>query len=377
MNATAMALAAKINKEYGEGTIIPASQMRIARRYTSGSVAIDIALGGGWPANQWSEIIGKESHGKTAVTLKTIAANQAQDPNFTTLWVAAEHYDTEQAEALGVDKERVLVVRTQAAELALQTMLEYAESRSVDCVVLDSYPALIPDEEAGKDMDDFVVALGARLMGKFFRKAGAATRRSMTDPDDRPMLGLIINQYRDAIGQFSPQPGTPKTSPGGKAKNYAYYVQVEVTRTEYIDEPRPGKGKVRVGQTIKVKTVKNKSAAPQQIATVDFYFRSAPFLGFTRGDYDTAKELITMGVLFDVIKRGGAYFSYGDIRWHGRPEMEKAIYPDLTLQESIRRDVLEASKHVDEKRTIASEDIDAAENAGSRRVKKHSTEEAA
>src|SRR5213076_1488749 len=113
LNTEALALAARINKELGEGAVIVASDMRVPKTFTTGSLSLDIALGGGWPGNQWSEIIGKEGYGKTAITLKTIAANQRINPDFSTLWVAAEHYDTRQAKALGVDNSRVVVVSTQ------------------------------------------------------------------------------------------------------------------------------------------------------------------------------------------------------------------------------------------------------------------------
>lgn len=384
VNAEALALAAKINKAQGEGTVVIASDMRIAKRFTSGSLSLDVALGGGWPGNQWVEVIGMESHGKTAIVLKTIAANQRVDPDFTTLWIAAEHYDTDQAEALGVDNSRVVVIPTQAMEFAFQTMLEFAAARAVDCIVLDSYPALVPDEEADKDMDEAVMALGARLFGKFFRKAGAATKRSLSDPDDRPILGIVINQYRDAIGQFSPH-GTPKTTPGGKAKNFAFYVRVEVKRDEFIDEARPGKGKVRVGQVIKVKTIKNKSAAPQQVATVNFYFRDAPNLGFLRGDYDVVKELFTMGLLFDVIERRGAYFQFdnGEVgedgkpryRWQGKDSMIAALREDLTLQDEIRDAVMSEASKTDAERSITEADVDAAESAGKRKVSRRAKED--
>ncbi|MDX3260731.1 hypothetical protein PV336_16040 [Streptomyces sp. MI02-2A] len=376
MNSEALALIAKVNKEHGEGAVCFASEMKVPRRFTSGSLSLDIALGGGWPGNQWVEVIGRESHGKTFVVYKTLAANQKRDPNFTCLWIAAEHYDTDQAEALGVDNERVIVVPTQAMEFAYQTMLEFAASRAVDMIVLDSYPALIADEEQEKDMDEAVMALGARLTGKFFRKSGAATKRSMTDPDDRPILGVVINQYRDKIGAFSPH-GTPTTTPGGNAKNYAFYTRVEVRRDEWIQEARPGKGKVNVGQVIKVKTVKNKSAAPQQVATIDAYFRSAPFLNFARGDYDVTKEIMTMGILFDVIERKGAYFQidngeYDDkgkpvLRWQGKDPMLAAIREDLDLQDSLYEKILTASKKVDE-RSITEDDLEAAKNAGTKKV---------
>lgn len=335
----ALAVAARINKKLGVEALIVGSDLKIPRRFTSGSLALDVALGGGWPGNQWCEVIGRESHGKTAVVLKTIAANQRADAQFTTLWVAAEHYNPEYAEFCGVDNTRVIVFPTQKMEVAYQTMLEYAASRAVDCIVLDSYPALIPDEEAAKEMNELVVALGARLTGKFFRKAGEATKRSMTDPTDRPILGLIINQWRDLIGGFSPR-GTPQTTPGGNAKNYAFWVRVEVRRFEYLDEARPGKGKVRVGQTLKVKTVKNKSAAPQQMASVDFYFRDAPVLGFSRGEFDVAKELLQMGVLFDVIVRRGRYFHVADRRWDTKDSMYEALRGELDLQDYIRGEVL-------------------------------------
>lgn len=377
MNQDAQALIASINKEHGEGAVCYASDMRIARRFTSGSLSLDIALGGGWPGNQWSEVIGRESHGKTTVVYKTLAANQQQDPNFTCLWVAAEHYDTDQAEALGVDNTRVLVIATQAMEFAYQSMLDFATSRSVDMIVLDSYPALIADEESEKDMDEATMTLGARLTGKFFRKAGSATKRSMQDPDDRPMLGIVVNQFRDAIGKRAMHGITPTTTPGGNGKNYAFYTRVEVRRDEYILETRPGKGKVNVGQVIKVKTIKNKSAAPQQIATIDFYFRAAPYLNFPRGAYDTAKEIMTMGVLFDVIKRKGAYFEYEDgvyddkgkpvRRWQGKDPMLAALREDTEFQQVVYQAVLEAATHADE-RSISEEDLVAAESTGTRKV---------
>lgn len=348
INKAARALVNQINKKIGAEAIVLGSDLKVAKRFPSGSPALDVALGGGWPGNQWSEIIGRESHGKTAVVLKTIAENQRRDPEFSTLWVAAEHYDEGQATALGVDNERVIVAPTQEMELAYETILQFAESRTVDCIVLDSYPALIPDEEAAKKMDESTMALGARLTGKFFRKAGAATKRSLTDENDRPLLGLIINQWRDQIGAFSPQ-GTPKTTPGGNAKNYAFYVRVEVARAEWIDEVRTGKGKTRVGQVIKLKTIKNKSAAPQQTATVHFYFRNAPYLGFSRGDYDTAQEILVLAQLFDVVHRRGTAgaITYGNHKWRGKEAMYAAIREDLDLQDQLVADITEAAKRPD------------------------------
>lgn len=338
MDPDVLALVAKINKQYGESTLVLAADVPAPPRFPSGSLSLDIALGGGWPGNQWVEVIGQESSGKTAVVLKTIAANQASDRDFTCWWVAAEGYDSEWAAALGVDNRRVILHPTNQMEAAYSAMLEAADSRAVDAIVLDSYPALIADGEAAKGMEEQVISLGARVTGKFFRKAGARTARSLAGTE-RPLLGVMINQWRDQIGGYSPQ-GTPRTTPGGKAKNYAFYTRLEVSRAEYIDETRPGKGAARVGQVIKARTIKNKSAAPHKIATLDFYFDDAPLLGFRRGDYDAAKELMTMGVLYEAVTRAGAYYSIGETRVKGGAALLDLLRGDLTAQEQLRADIL-------------------------------------
>ena len=274
VDANANTLIARVNKALGEDTFILASDLQIPRRYTTGSLGLDVILGGGIPGNKWIEVLGKESSGKTSMILKAIAANQALDPNFTTLWVAGEHFDSDQAEALGVDLVGSSSTHGQEMETAFQVMLEAAESRSVDWIVLDSYPALIAAEEDDKAMSEATMAKGAQMMGKFCRKAGKASRRAH-DGSERSMVGIIVNQWRDKIGGFS-RFGTPQTSPGGNGKNYFYYVRIDVARVEYITEKRPGvKDAVTVGQKIKFKTVKNKGAAPQQTAEVDFYNRGA------------------------------------------------------------------------------------------------------
>jgi recombination protein RecA len=373
LNPEALALAAKINKEHGEGSVLVASQMQPPPRYPTGSLTLDLALGGGWSGNQPVEIYGNESSGKTAVVLKTVAANQALDPDFTTRWIAGEHYDEDQATALGVNNDQVVVVPTQDMILAFETILEYADMRACDLIVLDSYPALIAPEEDEKGMEDAVVAVGARVMGKFFRKSGSAMRRSHLE-EDRPILLMMINQQRDKIGGWSPQ-GTPKTTPGGNAKNYAFYQRVLVSRDEYLIENVPGKDlKVKVGQTIKVSVIKNKGAAPQQVANVDFYFRDGITSGFKRGEYDTTKELIILGLLYDLIVRKGSYFEFGEARWKGKAAMVEGIREDMDLRERLDKEVREIALHegpID----LSEEALEAAQNAGTKKVTRRKKED--
>lgn len=337
LGADARALMARVNKKYGDGSLLLASQMPTVPRFTSGSLSLDVILGGGWPGNQWVEIVGSESSGKTSVVHKAVAANQDADPEFTTLWIAAEGYDHLWAKTLGVDTERVIVHSTNAMEEAYSVMLQAAESRAVDMIVLDSYPALIPNDEDTKEMDEFTISAGARVTGKFFRKTGKSTMRSMVEVE-RPLLGVVINQWRDHVGAFSPH-GTPKITPGGKAKNYAFYVRLEVSRVEWIDEKRPPKGTARVGQTIRLKTIKNKSAAPQQVASVDFYFSDAPNLGFHAGEYDTVGEMARLAILHDAVRTAGAWLYFGDEKWNGLPNFKADLRENLDLRDAVQRAV--------------------------------------
>lgn len=342
----ALTLMAKINKEHGEGSVVFGTDMTLAGRFPSGSLGLDVILGSGWAANQWVEVYGKESHAKSAIVLKTIATNQQLDPNFTTLWIASEHYNDEYAQMLGIDNERVIVIATQEMEFAFDTIITFLEASAVDCVVLDSYPALIPSEEAEKDMDGNVVAVGARKVGKFFRKVGAASKRP-TDGSGRNFLGIIVNQLRDDIGGFSPH-GTPTITPGGKAKNYFFYTRVLVKRDDWIYEARPGKGKTIVGQTIKLQTIKHKAGPAQQIATVDFYNRDAPLLNHFAGEFDTVKEMLTYALLYDVIIRRGSYYTLGDRKWGpGKDSLLASMREEVDLQEQLREAILEAAARPD------------------------------
>ena len=327
-----------INKKMGDDTIVLGSEItQMGGRLTTGSVAIDVALGGGWPSNQWHELIGEASNGKTALALKTIAANQKNDPEFTTVWVAAEEWVPGYAEMCGVDVSRVYVVSTNIMEEAYEAVIKIVESKAVDCIVLDSLPALVPGAEDQKEMEEATVGRGALLTNKFFRKVGKASKRSLIRPE-RPFIGLIINQWRSKVGV---QYGDPRTTPGGLGKDYAFFTRIEVRRDEWI-EAGTGQEKRKVGQSIKVRVIKNKSAAPGQVAVVDFYFANGGDLN--AGDFDFAKEVVAIGILNKVITRAGAYYRYGESQWQGQDGMLQAIREDIDLQETLQRDVLDSIK---------------------------------
>jgi recombination protein RecA len=338
INSEALKVMAQINKKSGANTVVFASQINIAKRITTGSLTFDTVLGGGWPMNHWVEIVGEASHGKTAIALKTIGANQKLNPDFTVVWIAAEQFDPEYAKMCGVDVNRVLLVETNSMEEAFESVIQFMESKSVDMVVIDSLPALVPSAEDEKNMDEFTVGRGALITNKFFRKVASATKRDLVE-EERPVLGIMINQYRMKIGVMH---GDPRTTPGGLGKDYAYSVRCEVKRDDWL-ETGTGESKRRVGQTIRVRTIKNKTYPPQQTAYMDFYFADGGAID--AGDYDFGKEIVAMSILNGVVERRGGWLYYKDRKWQGAVNLISSIREEVDLKEELSHAVMDTLKH--------------------------------
>lgn len=335
LNPDAKRILAELNKKFGADTAVMGNEIRedFVTRMTTGSTTFDYVLGGGFPTNQWNELIGEPSHGKTAVALKCVAANQQRDPDFTTVWVAAEQWVPSYAVMCGVDLERVIVIETNIMETAYQSVIQFAESKAVDAIIIDSLPALVPAPEAEKNMDELTVGKGALLTNKFFRVVGKAMKRSLTEAE-RPVLGIVINQYRMKIGVMH---GDPRTTPGGEGKNYAFFTRSEVRRDEWIEEGT-GVNKQRVGQRIKIRTIKNKTSPPQRIAYVDYYFQDSGI--YEAGDYDLAKEVAAMAIVKEVVERKGGWIYYGERKWQGQASFVDSLREEVDLMSEVRATVL-------------------------------------
>ena len=319
----------KINKQYGEGTAVIGNELRPIRRTTTGILSFDLMLGGGWPLNQWNEVIGQESSGKTALIAHTIAIHQASNDDYEVLWVASEDFVEDWMETIGLDTSRILLAETNVMETCYQIVIDALDEREVDAIVVDSLPAMVPSEEAEQAMSDFAVAVGARLTNKFFRKAQKVQKRSMVDDEDRDCLLLIVNQWRDRVGVVH---GDPRTTPGGKAKNFHYFTRVEVSRDEWLTVKS-----ARVGQTIKARALKNKMGPPQRVAIVDFYFDDTE--GHERGSFDVGKDSVAVALAYDIIHRGGSKYSFGNRAWTGKEALYTAIETDEKLRDEITQAV--------------------------------------
>jgi len=207
------------------------------------------------------------------------------------------------------------------------------DEQVTDAVVIDSFPALVPTDEEDKGMMEYTVGRGALLTNKFMRKSLPAQRRSLVG-DERPCLSLFINQWRDKIGVIGR--ADPRTTPGGKGKNYAFLTRVEVAREEWI----LGTNRLKVGQNIKCRTVKNKTAPPQRTGNVDFYFDASR--GFEPGEYDIIKMVHTLALTHDVIEQKGAWYTFGNEKWQG----EKAVFAALEADAQLRDEVTAHVRHV-------------------------------
>jgi recombination protein RecA len=321
-----------IAKVYGDDVVVLGSQMigRTIQRMSTGVLSYDAALGGGWPIGSWSEVIGNESHGKTMLAQSTVIAGQRSNPKHSTLWIAGEAVNFEWCQQLGMDLERVQFVPGNNMEQAYDIAIRFMENRMVDLVIIDSLPALIPTTEDDREFNELSIGRSALINNKFFvRKATAAMRRSYTKVD-RPCTGLAINQWRDRVGGM----GDPRISPGGKGKNFAFFVRVEMTRTEWIKE-----GTRSVGGRFRLRTLKNKVAPVNRAAEVNFYFDAVP--GFEKGSFDHAEDVVATALYYDLLGvGGGGYYVFGEHRWRGKDKVLAAVREDLDLQAELRGAVM-------------------------------------
>ncbi|TNG02965.1 MAG: recombinase RecA, partial [Gammaproteobacteria bacterium] len=279
----------QIEKQFGQGSVMRMGDSRALDIdvISTGSLALDVALGiGGLPRGRVVEIYGPESSGKTTLSLQVAA--QAQHTGGTVAFVDAEHaLDPAYAEKLGVDVDSLLVSQPDTGEQALEITDMLVRSGAVDVVIVDSVAALTPRAEIEGEMGDSHMGLHARLMSQALRKLTANIKRSNT-------MVIFINQIRMKIGVMF---GNPETTTGGNALKFYASVRLDIRRTGSIK-----KGEEVLGNDTKVKIVKNKMAPPFRIATFEILYGE----GISR-----LGELIDLGVQHDLVKKSGAWYSYG------------------------------------------------------------------
>ncbi|MBA7615516.1 Protein RecA [subsurface metagenome] len=317
--AKALELAiSQIEKRFGKGSVMKLGEAPLVKvqAIPSGSLALDLALGiGGIPRGRITEIFGPESSGKTTLAQHIIA--EAQNLGGTVAYIDAEHaLDPSYAANCGVNVDDLLISQPDTGEQALEITEALVRSGAVDVIVIDSVAALVPQAEIEGQMGDAHVGLQARLMSQALRKLAAAIGKSGT-------AVVFINQLRAKIGIIF---GNPEVTPGGRALKFYSSVRIDLRRIETIKQ-----GDVAIGNMVRAKVVKNKVAPPFKTAQFDIMF-----------DHGISQEgnLIDLGVELEIVKKTGAFFSYGDVRLgQGRENSKKYLSQNPELAEEIEQQV--------------------------------------
>ena len=317
----------KLDKTYGKGSVMRLGDSAIeeVESISSGSIGLDIALGvGGYPKGRVIEIYGPESSGKTTLTIHAIA--ECQKKGGIAAFIDAEHaFDRFYAEKLGVDVQELIISQPDNGEQALEIADNLIRSGAVDIVVIDSVAALTPKSEIEGEMGDSKMGLHARLMSQALRKlTGSISRTNCTV--------FFINQLREKIGVMF---GNPETTTGGNALKFYASVRLDIRRSTQIKD---ADAKV-LGNKTRVKVVKNKVAPP---------FRTTEFDIMYGEGISKIGEIIDIGVNYEIIKKSGSWFSYGETKLgQGRDAVKTILTENPDLMDELEEKIMETLKAVE------------------------------
>jgi recombination protein RecA len=312
----------EIQSRFGEGSIMRLGEAKSmdVDFISTGSISLDIALGGGIPKGRIIEVYGPESSGKTTLTLHVIS--EAQKRGESAAFVDAEHaLDPEYAKRIGVNTKELIVSQPDSGEQALEIVEALVRSNAVDVIVIDSVAALTPRAEIEGEMGDSHMGLQARLMSQALRKlTGIVSKSNCTV--------IFINQIRMKIGVMF---GNPETTTGGNALKFYSSVRIEVRKAAQIKQ-----GENIIGNRVKAKVVKNKVAAPFKTAEFDIMYNEG--ISYT-GD------LLNVAVEHGVAKKGGAWFNYKDMKLgQGTEASKKFLKENPKVAAEMAKEVKEAIK---------------------------------
>ncbi|MEW5309650.1 MAG: hypothetical protein WDW38_001523 [Sanguina aurantia] len=274
----------------------------------SGCLALDIALGGGYPKGRTVEIFGPESSGKSTLALHAVA--EVQKAGGVAVYIDAENaFDKGYAQRLGVRTEQLLICNPDSGELALEMVDELARSKIVTLVVVDSVSALVPKAELEGEIGNMMVGAQARLMSQGLRKLCGSCAASKTTI-------IFINQLRQKVGVIY---GSPETTSGGMALKYFASVRIDVRKKEQIT----GADGISIGIKVRAKMVKNKCAPPYREAMFDILFGSG--IDAIGGMVDAAESINVL------VRKGSWYWLGGEKLSNGREKMIATLREDSEL----------------------------------------------
>ncbi|MEN0015996.1 MAG: recombinase RecA [Bacteroidota bacterium] len=327
----------KLEKTYGKGAVMKLSDDKVVDipAISTGSLGLDIALGiGGIPRGRIIEVYGPESSGKTTLSLHCIA--EAQKNGGVAAFIDAEHaFDKSYAQRLGIDTENLYIAQPDNGEQALEIAENLIRSSAIDIIIIDSVAALVPKGELEGEMGESKMGLQARLMSQALRKLTGTINKT-------GCACIFINQLREKIGVVF---GNPETTTGGNALKFYASVRLDIRKVTTI---KNNDGEI-LGNRTRVKVVKNKVAPPFKVVEFDILYGE----GISK-----IGEVIDLGVGMGIIKKAGAWFSYGDDKLAQGREAVKTLLKDnpellATLEQEIQAQVQEAAAAKEQPRTSA------------------------
>ena len=312
---------AKIEKDFGKGAIMKMGDEKVenVEVIPTGSIGLNAALGvGGYPKGRIIEIYGPESSGKTTLAIHAIA--ECQKAGGVAAFIDAEHaFDRFYAEKLGVDINNLLISQPDNGEQALEIADQLIRSSAVDLLIVDSVAALTPKKEIEGDMGDSAVGLHARLMSQALRKLTGTIAKTKT-------TCIFINQLREKIGVMF---GNPETTTGGNALKFYASVRLDIRKAQAVKD-----GDTILGNQVKVKVVKNKVAPP---------FRKAEFEIMFGEGISKVGEIVDLSTEYEIIKKSGSWFSYGDTKLgQGRDAVKETLKDNPELCEELEAKIMQA-----------------------------------
>ena len=315
---------AKIEKDFGKGSIMKMGDESIANVEVipTGSIGLNAALGvGGYPKGRIIEIYGPESSGKTTLSIHAMA--ECQKAGGVCAFIDAEHaFDRFYAEKLGVDISNLYISQPDNGEQALEIADQLIRSSAIDLIIIDSVAALTPKKEIEGDMGDSSVGLQARLMSQALRKMTSTISKTNT-------TCIFINQLREKIGVMF---GSPETTTGGNALKFYSSVRLDIRK----NGPTIKDGDIAIGNKVKVKVVKNKVAPPFRFAEFEITFGE----GISR-----IGEIVDLSEQFDIIKKSGSWYSYGDSKLgQGRDAVKALLTDNPELCDELEANIMEKLK---------------------------------
>lgn len=322
----------ELEKKWGKGIIVDRSVVEVKDSLTSGNIAIDYVLGGGYPKGRIIEVIGKESSSKTSLALHAVA--EAQKEGIVTAYLDSENsLDPTYAEALGVDFEKMYLSQPDYGEQALEIVNTMVESGKFGLIVVDSVSALVPKAELEGDMGQAHMGLQARLMSQALRKLTGVINKSKC-------IVIFINQYRQTIGGYGPT----NVGSGGNALKFYASIRIETARLKTNENKEEA-----YSNDIRIKVIKNKVAPPYRKATVEIEFGKG---------YNNTGSLVDLAEKYGYVNKGGAWYTYKGQKYQGKKSIIEFLNNNQEdykyLEEKVKQDMFPKTEP---KRKIVNEEV--------------------